>query len=44
LPNVQDDVETPTTDETEEVDTESDEVVQSLEEASENEIEDENLE
>ena len=41
LPNAQNDVETPTTDETEEVDTESDEVVQSLEEASENEIKDE---
>ena len=41
LPDIQNDVETPSTDETEEEDTESDEVVQPVEEISENEIQDE---
>ena len=41
LPDIQNDVETPTTDETEEVDTESEEVAQLLEKSSGNEVQDE---
>ena len=41
LPDIQNDVETPAADETEEEDAESDEVVQPVEEISENEIQDE---